>query len=188
MVSIWSAATLRSFFMGCLLAGLSLSFLLFAFTLAEHIGLSHRLRALSSLFRLLRRASRHNRERVPALLPTSAAAFLMGFGLIGLNVDGLPFYLRIVAANLGGVTLLGIVWMWLKKLTQSIGEPISGETLLGATCTVTLTIPHNGVGSIAYISQGKRHTMPARAGCEVAKGTQAIVTDVRSGIAVVETF
>ncbi|MEZ0326214.1 MAG: NfeD family protein [Fimbriimonas sp.] len=188
MVFLGSEATLRSFFMGCLLAGLSLTFLLFALTLAEYVGLSHRLRALSSLFRLLRRASRHNRERVPALLPTSAAAFLLGFGLIGLNLDGLPLFLRFFAANVGGFALLSVIWMWLKRLTQSLGEPISGETLLGAMCTVTLTIPQNGVGSIAYISQGKRHTMPARAETELPKGAQAIVTDVRSGVAVVETL
>jgi hypothetical protein len=182
-----SGQTLDSLFIGCLLAGLGLAFLLFVTTLAGRAG-ALRFRGISSFSRLFHRA-RVGQERLPALLPISAAAFLMGFGLAGelVHAGGL---LRLTIATLAGLSLLGLVMAWLHRLAQSIGKPIEGEALVGATCVVTLPIPLNGVGSIAYTSQGKRHTIPAResSGLDLPKGERAIVMDIKAGVAVVESF
>jgi hypothetical protein len=64
----------------------------------------------------------------------------------------------------------------------------SGSALIGAVARVSLEIPSDGSGKIAFEKGGRRGTMPARSydGRALPMGTQAFVVGVECGTALVE--
>lgn len=76
----------------------------------------------------------------------------------------------------------------LGRYLSDSARPVEREPLLLATGHVSVSIPAGGVGSIAYVAQGRRVTMPARGKDHIAlsRGTPVVVVDLAGKVAVVE--
>ncbi|MBI5708352.1 MAG: hypothetical protein HZC36_15325 [Armatimonadetes bacterium] len=119
-------------------------------------------------------------EALPGAVPMSLGLSVTGFGLFGLLLRDQAHWPS-GASVLGALVLsLGLTTLFLTALARLFGHTataLSGEALVGKVAAVSLEIPSGGVGRIAYESDGKRHTMPAR--CESALGEQALVPGTR---------
>jgi hypothetical protein len=131
-------------------------------------------------FRPRRRFPKFRIFRSPSLeaLP---ALYLLGFGAVGLLFE------RPAVALLGGLVPAVVVTFALHKLMPE-ARPVQGESWLGATARVTMSIPEGGVGRIGAVRDGAQRSLPARAksGASVRIDTQVWVVGVERGIAQVE--
>ena len=99
--------------------------------------------------------------------PTLIAAFLSGFGGTGLIVHNLyrpgPG-VSLLVAILGGLAVSGgayVILGFLYQKTQA-GSEFRDEQVVGKSAEVTLAIPGDGVGEIAFSVKGSRNIAPAR--------------------------
>jgi hypothetical protein len=184
--SLW---TTEETFAGCLLAGFV--FCLLAFPLA-----SRRFHLHGRLLRFLRFHSKLAKAQdrfgaIPGAVPATIAALLVGYGFTGLVLRVLLHInaaASVAGAAVGAVAFAAAcIWM-LFKLFSGQAKPTQGVTLLGLTCTVTLTIPAKGVGAISYVVEGQRRTMPAKTTCgdTLVSGSRGMIVDFDSGVALID--
>src|SRR5262245_35866534 len=100
------------------------------------------------------------------LSPVSIALFVTTFGGIGILLKkfGTPTAVQIPAAALSGVVVGGLFsYAFYKVLqsTQGSSHARAGEEI-GIEAEVTVPIPNDGLGEIAYVVRGTRFTNPAR--------------------------
>jgi len=101
------------------------------------------------------------------LSPVTICMFVTAFGgvgLIGLHVLGLPLVAHLSLATVSGVVvaaatvfLFGAIF----RVTQGSSVPTQGE-MIGIDAEVTVPIPRDGIGEVAYVLRGSRLTGPAR--------------------------
>jgi membrane protein implicated in regulation of membrane protease activity len=197
--------TIEKLFASCLLAGSVFSLL---FCLA---GSSiSRLRRFGAALRLPRLVPRLRRPRVrvpglrfprrglrltagaqPWVAPLLAGLLMTLFGAAGLM-------LRILAAWSATASLVGagafglaaaLAGVWLAgRWFAETAEQIQGNPLLLTVGHVSVAVPQNGTGAIAFVAEGKRVSIPARShdGHPLRQGTRVIVVDRRGPTAIVE--
>jgi len=100
------------------------------------------------------------------LSPVSVAMFVTTFGGVGLLLKklGYPAIVHIPAAAFSGIVMGGLiayVFYKIQKVTQASSHPRTGEEI-GIEAEITVPIPNNGLGEIAYVLRGTRFTNPAR--------------------------
>ncbi len=101
------------------------------------------------------------------LSPVTLATFISTFGgagYIGRNLLHWPAYLHLPLAAVSGFGVAGLVFLVFYKLF-SVTQASSGaraEEVLGLEAEVTVPIPHDGLGEVAYTVAGLRHTNSAR--------------------------
>lgn len=181
-LGIWlSTDIIENVFAGSLIGGLAISLILFL----SVARLPFRLRRL----RILRRNSRsRDSEHLPSF-PATVGISITSFGLFGL-ICRVLLKLDPVLSIAIAITLSVLLFSWLvvaiRKLLANSGKPMEGSSLVGSIAHVCLAIPQDGVGAIAYQSEGKRHTMPARSPKPLDPGIRVLVTDLHKRVAVVE--
>jgi hypothetical protein len=100
------------------------------------------------------------------LSPVSIALFVTTFGGIGLLLKkfGFPALVQIPVAAVSGIVMGGLisyVFFKIMQVTQGSSQPRAGEEI-GVEAEVTVPIPNNGLGEIAYVVRGTRFNNPAR--------------------------
>ena len=103
----------------------------------------------------------------PILSPVTLSMFVATFG--GAGIVYKKFLLLPMAAHipLAGITAvvvaLLVAWIFYKlfSITQSSSEGVA-EEVVGMTAEVTVPIPHQGLGEIAYTLRDRRLTNPAK--------------------------
>jgi hypothetical protein len=99
--------------------------------------------------------------------PTLIAAFLSGFGGTGLIVHNLyrpTPGASLLVAIVGGLAVSGGAYLILGFLYQKTqaGSEFRDEQVVGKSAEVTLAIPTDGLGEIAFSMKGARNIGPAR--------------------------
>ena len=121
----------------------------------------------------------------PLLSPVSLAAFCGATGALGLVAThglGLSDPASVGSALIGALlfTYATTYAAW-RLLVSSTGTQTFREAdLLGATAEVLTPIPEQGVGEVAVVIRGQRHTAPARTqdGAALPRGALATVERV----------
>lgn len=173
-------------FVGSLLAGFVLSLLLLASV--ARLPFRIRIKGRRPRFRL---KNGKIRDDQPSFVPAVVGVTVTCFGLFGLILRVL---LNVPATSaLGGALLASLLlFAWLltvtRKLVDSTGKPMEGASVVGSVAHVCLSIPGEGVGAIAYYSEGKRHTMPACSAVPLELGTKVVVLDLKRRVAAVEAL
>ena len=121
--------------------------------------------------------------------PTVIFSFLTAFGGLG-NIFSMFESTRqpLISASLAlaGAAVIagGVFWLFNTVIarTQSSSES-RVSTLAGLTATIVTPIPENGMGEIAYVQSGIRHSAPARseAGKPIAAGQVVKITRIVGG-------
>ncbi len=129
----------------------------------------------------------------PWLMPILTGAFLIGFGLTGLILRvlvQLPQKESFIAALISSITISAVMLVISKKFLSDSAAELKGSVLYGTVAHVSLTIPESGIGTVAYVLDGKRVTMPARSrtGTSITKGSQVVILDLQMKVALVEEY
>lgn len=101
------------------------------------------------------------------LSPVTLAMFIATFGGTGIilkKILGWPLYAHLPVAAVSGFAVAALVfWLFWKifSFTQGSSEARVAE-VVGQEAEVTVSIPNNGLGEIAYTVAGARYTNPAR--------------------------
>jgi membrane protein implicated in regulation of membrane protease activity len=100
------------------------------------------------------------------LSPVSLALFVTVFGGIGLLLkrSGMATIIQLPVAAVSGMLVGGFVsYLFYKimQMTQGSSQPRAGEEI-GIEAEVTVPIPNDGLGEVAYVLRGTRFTNPAR--------------------------
>ncbi len=130
---------------------------------------------------------------LPLLSPTVLSAFVAAFGGSGLLYQHLfpaagDLIQGALAAGTAAILGLGLAFLIYKITstleTNRIARP--GDALIAAA-EVTVSVPADGAGEIAYVSAGTRQTYTARSadGREHRQGTSVRVSRVSEGVAYV---
>jgi hypothetical protein len=131
-------------------------------------------------------------ESVPGALPVGIGSFLIGFGLCGLALRSFPItdLGRALMSGAFGTLFTTLFLLFVAHYFGGGAKEDNGSALVGAIARVSLEIPSDGSGRIAFEKGGRRGTMPARCqdGRAMPKGTTAFVVGVESGTALVEEF
>jgi membrane protein implicated in regulation of membrane protease activity len=103
----------------------------------------------------------------PILSPVTLAMFVATFGGSGLifrNVLDLPPFAHIPLAAVAAVGVaLAVAWLFYKITSATQSSSLAdAEEAIGIEAEVTVPIPHEGLGEIAYTLRGSRLTNPAR--------------------------
>ena len=129
----------------------------------------------------------------PWLMPIVIGTYLIGFGLNGLILRvlfHLPSKESFIAAQVSSIAISTVVLVIAKKFLSDSAAELKGGALYGMVAHVSLAIPESGIGAIAYVQDGKRVTMPARSrtGISITKGSQVVIVDLQTRVALVEEF
>lgn len=178
--------SIEDLFVGSLLAGFVLSLLL----LLSVARMPLRIKIHSRHPKLrLRKGGKHDDQ--PSFVPAIAGVTVTCFGLFGLTLRVLLGTTPAVATA-GAAVLSVALFAWLASMTRRLvdatGKPMEGTSVVGSVAHVCLSIPGEGVGAIAYYSDGKRHTMPARSAQPLELGTKVVVVDLHRRVATVEAL
>lgn len=100
------------------------------------------------------------------LSPVTIAMFIATFGGVGILLKkmGTPAIVHIPAAALAALVVGGLVSILFYKImvaTQASSHARSNEAV-GTDAEVTIPIPNQGLGEVAYTLRGSRYTNPAR--------------------------
>lgn len=128
--------------------------------------------------------------QLPILSPTVLSFFVATFGGSGLLYrqllgDRLWLHTPLAAATAaaGGFALAYVLW----KITRVLDSNRVARTsdVLGTMVEVSVSVPKEGMGEIAYVSAGTRQTLSARSldGREFKQGSQVKVLKVAEGVA-----
>lgn len=168
-------------FVSCVMAGLIAAVLLFAST--------GRVRLPRLLAKRWARANR-NVQSLPGHWPVAFAAALSGFGLTGLTLRGLDPWLVVTLSTCAGLAFAAVLVWSLTRVFAGGDQELRGAALIGTVGRICLSVPEQGVGTVAYVIDGQRRSMPARGadGRGLVVGTEVMVTDVRNRVAFVEEF
>jgi hypothetical protein len=182
------ASMIEKLFACCLSAGFLFSFFFF-FTGAK-IRILHGRKFRIPGFRM-KKSAHPTAMTMPWGLPIFVGMFLTLFGFSGLALKILLHLPAIASAAIGfSIAAIGGglgVRLFHRYFAITANE-VKGNPLPGMIGHVSLSIPQNGVGSIAFRSDGKRVVMPARdrSGNALSKGSRVIVVDIRDRVALVE--
>jgi membrane protein implicated in regulation of membrane protease activity len=128
----------------------------------------------------------------PDLLPALIGAFLATFGASGLLLlaKGLATPLALAGGALIGMAASSLFVRVLIRFISESGREMEGQAIAGVVGHVALSIPPDGVGTVAYHADGRRATAPARSSDRLAlpAGTRVLVMDIANGVAVVEAL
>lgn len=129
----------------------------------------------------------------PILSPVTIAMAVLTFGGSGMVFKKFlqwPTGLHVAAAALSAVAVaLVVAWLLYKLFSATqASSHVSAEEAVGLEAEVTVAIPHQGLGEIAYTLGGTRMTNPARTVDGKELPPQAVVKIVRetAGIYFVE--
>ena len=129
-------------------------------------------------------------QTVPGAIPVGIGSFLIGFGLSGLALRTFPVadFGRALMAGAFGTLFATLFLLFVAQYFGGGAKEESGSALIGAVARVSLEIPSDGSGKIAFEKGGRRGTMPARSydGRALPMGTQVFVVGVECGTALVE--
>lgn len=131
-------------------------------------------------------------------LPPGTAPVFIGllatfFGAIGVfcrsgfHLPGPPS-LAIAGAGAVATTLAAVLVFWRYFLAGEQVSEVRGAPIHGTVGHVSVAIPADGIGAIAFFADGKRVTLPARSdkGTELPQQTSVIVLEMKGHTAVVE--
>lgn len=134
-------------------------------------------------------ATRPALPRYSLLNPIALAAFLGGFGAVGLmsRGAGATSWLALGGALSGGLLLSAALFrLFVRYVLAAEGSsPSAREAAIGKIASVSTAIPAVGLGSITYVANGRRHTVPARTADDqsLARGCEVVVVAVADNIA-----
>jgi len=126
--------------------------------------------------------------------PIAFLSLLGGFGAVGLIARGLGVtaWLALPVALVGGVVLsFAAFQLFTRVVLASEGTAAPAfEAAIGKLATVTVSIPNNGLGVVAYVVGGQRLTLPARhvVAEPVASGAEVVIVDLEQNVAIVRLF
>lgn len=111
------------------------------------------------------------------------------FGLIAVTLFGAGTVVSLLMAFVGGLVfgILGQLF-FVYILSTTISSEVRQAALVGLTAEITTPIPSNGVGQIAFVAKGSRHTFAARtttASESVERGTPVRIERIVGNIAYV---
>lgn len=113
-----------------------------------------------------------------SLSPISIAAFITSFGGIGIIATqgfGVQGPASLVWATVGSivVALVSHLLFFYVFIAPQASSALTADSMLGVTAEVTVPIPGNSVGEIAYVAMGERHTATARSsdGTSIPRGS-----------------
>lgn len=128
-----------------------------------------------------------------SLSPISIAAFVTSFGGIGLIVTlgfGAGALASIVWATLGSavIAILSHVLFFYLFIAPQASSALTARDIVGHVAEVTVPIPPDSVGEIAYIAMGERHTATARAadGAEIPRGSIVTIESIAGTVLIVK--
>lgn len=128
----------------------------------------------------------------PDLLPAAIGAFLATFGASGLLLRawGLDSGVAVASAAVIGMAASSLFVRVLIRFISESGHEMEGQAIAGVVGHIALAIPEGGVGTVAYHSDGRRATAPARSSnrLPLPTGTRVLVMDIANGVAVVEAL
>lgn len=127
----------------------------------------------------------HGDVGVTPLSPITIASFVTAFGAIGLvatQLFAVNARFSLVWAAVGALTIAIIVHFafgYFLIAPQGTTQ-ITRRDIIGATAEVTVPIPDDGVGQVAYTAQGGRVTSSARSadGSSIKRGTAVVIEDM----------
>lgn len=129
---------------------------------------------------------------LPLFSPLVIASFLAAFGGSGMVYQKLLGDRLWLHAPLAGATSLALGFaiafaIWKLTTTFNASNVARITDALGTLAEVSVTVPKQGMGEIAYISGNTRQTLSARSadGLEHKQGTSVKVLRVEQGVAVV---
>ncbi len=99
--------------------------------------------------------------------PLVIAFFLTCFGGTGLIFSRLPGLLSVFSLPIAVASGFVLAWLLITVFNKFIGSMQSSSevhlgSLIGADAEVTVAVPSNGIGEIAYVAMGSRCVAPAR--------------------------
>lgn len=113
------------------------------------------------------------------LSPVTIALFISTFGGIGilLKWSGFSALIQLPAAVGSGVAVAGLVSYAFYRIMRSTQASSHGRAneAIGAEAEVTVPIPHQGLGEVAYTLRGARLTNPAKTADGKELGAQTVV-------------
>ena len=127
----------------------------------------------------------------PVVLAMFVASF-GGTGLLFMKILHWPVPLHLPLAAVSGLVVAGIVFALFYRIfqvTQSSSEA-RAEEVIGHEAEITVPIPNQGLGEIAYIAGETRYTNPARTadGKELPAHTRVKIVDLVGGTYIVQKF
>jgi hypothetical protein len=130
---------------------------------------------------------------LPLFSPTVISFFLFMFGGTGLLLQraigiSSPFIHVPIAAASAMASGFGLAWVLYKVTTGLESNRLARlSDALAAPAEVTISVPAQGMGEIAYLSAGTRQTLSARSadGREYRQGSTVRVLKVADGVALV---
>jgi membrane protein implicated in regulation of membrane protease activity len=104
---------------------------------------------------------------ISPLSPAVLATFVTTFGGVGVITHSMfrfPLLLSLPVSFASGLAVGGVVFIVFYRLFQTVqaSSEVSMAAVVGLEAEVTVAIPKEGIGQIAYVSQGGRFTSPAR--------------------------
>lgn len=128
----------------------------------------------------------------PSISPFTIASFITGFGAAGI-IANLAFSVSAVASLLwaaaGGIVVGGAMQFFFGAvLLRSQGSSeVRVAQMKGVEAEVTVPIPGDSNGQIAFVTQGRRVTFVARSvdGAPIARGARVEIVRIVGGTAVV---
>lgn len=128
-----------------------------------------------------------------SLSPISIAAFITSFGGIGLiatqalRVDSTASLLWAIGGALVVAAVSHLLFFYVFIAPQA-SSALKWSDIIGVTAEVTVPIPANGVGEIAYVAMGERHTATARSadGAEIQRGKLVVITSLAGTVMIVK--
>jgi membrane protein implicated in regulation of membrane protease activity len=117
----------------------------------------------------------------PAVMATFATTF-GGVGVITTSMFHFPLLLSIPTSAIVGIGVAAVVFVVFYRVFESV-QASSEATVAGAVGLegeVTVAIPAEGIGEVAYVSRGGRFTAPARSeeGIEIPRHASVRITKV----------
>ncbi len=127
-----------------------------------------------------------------SLSPISIAAFVTSFGGIGIiatQAFGADSASSLVWA-VGGSIVVAVVSHFVffyAFIAPQASSALKTADIVGQTAEVTVPIPANGVGEVAYVAMGERHTATARSADnkEVPRGALVNVEEMAGTVVIV---
>jgi hypothetical protein len=125
----------------------------------------------------------------PLLSPVTISTFIASFGgmgVIGIKVFEWPAVIHVPVAAITGVSVAGMVFYVFYKIfgRHTVSSAPTQNELLGLAAEVTISIPKEGAGQIAYVKAGTRYTGSARTadGSELPQGSAARIERIVGGV------
>ncbi len=133
----------------------------------------------------------HDVGEVTGLSLLAVVGFVTAFGASGLGsivLFSAGTLVSLLCALLGGALVGGAGQVFfVRVISPTISSNIDYGNIKGVSAEVTVSIPPDGLGQVAFVAEGQRHTLSARAssGVAIARNVPVIIDTVRSGVAYV---